>query len=149
MWGEVFTMKVSVRRWAVLTALPLALSAAEPCKLLTVEEITQAVGGSVSPSPLGSTGCFWKGSSQTVNITVRDASAWPRISAPGPGMTKTNASGIGDAAQYSALTGKDAAQTLSVKQGAKIIVLTVNGVKDAEKTRAVEASLAKLALGRL
>lgn len=142
-------------RWEVLGAfllfstLPLAVMAAEPCKLLTAEEIGHAVGGSVSPSPLGSTGCFWKGTSQTVSIVLRDASAWQRITAPGPGMTKTSVSGLGDAAQYSGLSGKDDNLTLSVKQGAKVIVLTATGVKGAEKTRSAEAALARLALGRL
>jgi hypothetical protein len=45
--------------FGLFSTLPLAVSAAEPCKLLTVEEISQVVGGSLSPSPLGSTGCFW------------------------------------------------------------------------------------------
>ncbi len=96
--------------------------------------------------PTGTTGCMWTGGPQSVSIVLRDATAWARITAPGPGITKTNVSGLGEAAQYS---GMDNVWTLSVKQGASIIVLTVYGVKDAERQRSSEESLARLALRRL
>ncbi len=142
-------MRVSTRRWAVLAAfgllstLPLAVSAAEPCKLLTVQEIDQALGNSVSPAPLGTSGCMWKGSPQYVSITLRDASAWARITMQGPGITKTDVNGIGDAAQFS---GMQNIWTLSVRQGNNVIVLTVYGAKSPDQQRSSEESLARLAL---
>ena len=145
-------MEVSARRWGafatfgLLFTLPQPVSAAEPCKLLTEQEIGQVLGVSVSSAPVGTTGCIWAGGSQKVSIVVRPATAWARITAPSPGSTKTSVSGLGDAAQYS---GKDEAVTLSVKQGANVIVLTVYGVKGAERQRSLEESLARLALRRL
>jgi hypothetical protein len=146
-------MEVSARRWGALVALgllstlPRAVNAAEPCKLLTVQEIGQVLGVPVSPpTPLGTTGCYWAGGSQRVNVVVRDATSWARITAPGPRITKTNVSGLGEAAQYS---GMDNVWTLSVKQGASIIVLTVSGAKGPERQRSSEESLARLALLRL
>jgi hypothetical protein len=81
-----------------------------------------------------------------VSIVLRDATAWARIIAPGPRITKTSVSGLGEAAQYS---GMENVWTLSVKQGASVIVLTVYGVTGAEQQRSLEESLARLALRRL
>jgi ABC-type uncharacterized transport system YnjBCD ATPase subunit len=39
--------------------------------------------------------------------------------------------------------------TLSVKQGANVIILTVSGVNGTERQRSAEEALARLALGRL
>lgn len=145
-------METSAHRWGavvgfgLLAALPPIASAAEPCKLLTGEEISQVLGNSVSPMPLGTTGCMWKGSPQGLSIVVRDASAWARITMPGPGITKTDVSGIGDAASFS---GVQNTWTLSVKQGNNVIVLTVNGAKNPDQQRSSEGSLVRLALKRL
>jgi hypothetical protein len=145
-------MKVSVRQCVILAAFGLLLlqprpaSAAEPCKLLTVQEIGQTLGATISPAPLGTTGCMWGSGSQRVSIVLRDASAWPRITAPGPHITKTDVGGLGDAAQFS---GMDNIWTLSVKQGASVIVLTVYGAKSPDQQRSVEKSLATIALRRL
>ena len=74
-------MKASAYRWTalvafgLLAALPRIASAAEPCKLLTVEEVAQVLGNPVSPMPLVTTGCMWKGIPQRVSIVLRDASA--------------------------------------------------------------------------
>ncbi len=145
-------MAVSTRRWALfaafgfLSTLPLAVSAAEPCKLLTVQQIAQVLGNSVSPTPLGTTGCMWKGTPQYVSIVLRDASAWARITTQVPGITKTDVSGIGNAAQFS---GMQNIWTLSVKQGNNVVVLTVYGAKGADRQRSSEESLARLALKHL
>jgi len=145
-------MKASARRWGVLVAfgllatLPRIVSAAEPCKLLTVEEIAQVLGNSVSSMPLGTTGCMWKGSPQGVSIALRDASAWARTIMPVQGMTKTDVSGIGDAAS---LSGMQNTWTLSVRQGNNVIVLTVYGAKNPDQQRSSEESLARLALKHL
>lgn len=154
-------MEVSAHRWGALAAfgllstLPQAVSAAEPCKLLTVAEIGQVLGASVAPpTPLVTTGCLWVGSSQRVSIVVRPATAWARITMPVPGITKTDVSGLGEAASISgpaqaAHSGKESDLTLSVKQGANVIVLTVTGVKGTERQRSAEESLARLTLPRL
>ncbi len=153
-------MKLSARRlgalaaFGLLSTLPRAAYATEPCKLMTVQEVAQVLGGTVSSSPLGTTGCFWAGGTQKVSIVVRDASAWARITIPVQGMTKTNISGLGDAASISGLDqtvhpGQSNVLTLSVKQGASVIVLTVYGVDDPARQRSMEESLARLALPRL
>jgi hypothetical protein len=145
-------MKTSAHRWGVLVAfgllatLPRIVSAAEPCNLLTVQEVAQVLGNSVSPMPMGTTGCMWKGSPQGVSIVLRDASTWSRIIMPVQGMTKTDVSGIGDAAS---LSGMQNTWTLSVKQGNNVIVLTVYGAKSPDQQRSSEESLARLALKHL
>lgn len=149
-------MQVSARRWGPLAAflllftLPQALSAAEPCKLLTEQEIGQVLGSLVSPpTPIGTTGCFW-GGVQHVSIVLRPATSWARVTMPVSGITKTSISGFGEAASIShSETGSDKTMTLSVKQGANVMVLTVSGVKDTERVRSAEESLARLALPRL
>ena len=132
--------------FAILAALPQVVSAADPCKLLTTDEIAQVLGNPASPMPLGTTACMWKGSPQGVSVTLRDASAWPRITMQGPGITKTDVAGIGDAASSS---GMQNFWTLSVKQGNNVIVLTVTGAKTSDQQRSSEESLARLALKRL
>jgi hypothetical protein len=111
-----------------------------------MQEVGQVLGGSVSPQPLGTTGCFWKGSSQRVSIVLRDATAWSRIITPVPNVTKTDVSGLGDAAQYSGIQNS---WTLSVKKGGSVMILTVAGGNDIQQVRSSEESLARLALGRL
>lgn len=144
-------MKASARWWGALVAVGLCTlcrpaTAAGPCELLTVPEIAQVLGNPVSPMPVGTTACIWKGRPQGVNITQRDASAWPRITMQGPGVTKTDVGGIGDAASFS---GVQNMWTLSVKKGNNVIVLTVQGAKSPDEQRSSEESLARLALKRL
>jgi hypothetical protein len=145
-------MQATARRWATFVALgllftlPGAASAAGPCDLLTLEEIAQVLGNPVSPTPVGTTGCMWKGSPQYVSIVQRPASAWGRIIMPVPGVTKTDVSGIGDEAS---LSGMQNIWTLSVKQGNSVIVLTVYGAKSPDQQRSSEESLARLALKHL
>ena len=131
-------------RWRALAAFGLfsaltqGVSAAEPCEFLTVQEIGQVLGASVAPPmPMGTTGCLWKSGSQSVSISVRPATAWARITMPGPGITKTDVSGLGESSSLSSMGNGDAL-TLSVKHGATIIILTVSGVMDSARTRAAE-----------
>ncbi len=138
-WGALFA-------FALLATLPMVAKAAEPCNLLTMQEIAKALGNPVSPMPLGTTGCMWKGSPQGVSIVLRDASAWARITMSGPGITKADVSGIGDAASFSGMQNN---WTLSVKQGNSVIVLTVNNARTPDQQRSSEESLVKLALKRL
>jgi hypothetical protein len=148
-------MEASARRWATFVAfgllftLPRAASATGQCDLLNVEEIAQALGNPISPMPVGTTGCMWKGSPQYLSIVLRDASAWARITTRGPGITKTDVSGIGDAAQFSDSHGMPNFWTLSAKQGNNVIVLTVYGAKSPDQQRSSEESLARLALKHL
>jgi hypothetical protein len=145
-------MKATSLRLAILAApallltLPRPALAADTCALLTTQEIAQALGNSVTPTPLGTTGCMWKGTPQYVSIVVRPASSWDRIIMPVQGATKTDISGIGDAASFS---GMQNIWTLSVKRGSNIIVLTVYGAKTPDQQKSSEQSLAKLALKHL
>jgi len=70
-------MEVSARRWecsrrpGLLSTLPQAVRAAEPCKMLTEREIARTPGASVSPpTPLGTTSCLWAGGSTRVSIVL-------------------------------------------------------------------------------
>jgi hypothetical protein len=144
-------MKPSSLRFAILVAsallltLPRPANAADLCKLLTVDEVVHVLGNSVSPAPLGTNGCLWKGSPQGVSIVVQDASIWPRTIAPSTILKKESVSGIGDAASFS---GSQNQWTLSVKQGNNVLIVKVyNGTPDQQ--RASEQSLARLALKRL
>lgn len=156
-------MKQSAHLWrnlgllALLAATGPVASAAEPCNLLTAEEINRVLGAKVSnTTPLGTTGCIWATSSSKVTLTLKDAkdpSVWARVTTPVPGMTKSSISGLGDAAQITGAVesgnAKDAYATLSVKQGVHLITLGVYGPKDPKEQSALEQSLARLALGRL
>lgn len=131
---------------ALLFLLPWPASAADPCALLTTQEIQQVLGNSVTSTPIGTTGCMGKGTPQSMTIVLRPASAWARIVMPIQGVTKTDVGGIGDAASFS---GQSNMWTLSVKQGANVIVLTVMGAKNPDQQKASELALARLALKRL
>jgi hypothetical protein len=141
LFGIAFLSAVSL-----LFALPQPAQAADPCNLLTPQEIQQVLGNSVSPAPIGTTGCMWKGTPQYVSIVIRPASSWSRIIMPVPNATKTDVSGIGDAAS---LSGMQNIWTLSVKQGNNVIVITVYNTKTPDQQKSSEQSLAKLALKRL
>jgi hypothetical protein len=131
---------------ALLLTLPRPAFATDPCSLLTQQEIQQVLGNSVTPNPLGTTGCMWKGTPQYVSIVVRPASAWARTILPVQGMTKTDVSGIGDAAS---LSGMQNIWTLSVKQGNNVLVLTVYNTKTPDQQKSSEQALAILAIKRL
>jgi hypothetical protein len=145
-------MKASSFRLAILAAFgllfifPLPARAAEPCSLLTLQEIVQVLGNPVTANPLGTTGCMWKGTPQYVSVVVRPASSWSRIILPVQGVTKTDVGGIGDAAS---LSGMQNIWTLSVKQGSNVLVITVYNTKPPDQQKTSEQSLAKLALKRL
>jgi len=144
-------MKTSARNLVTLAAFGLLLTlskpahAADPCKLLTPDEVTHVVGNSVSATPLGTNGCNWRGNPQGASIILRDASIWERTIAPSTILKKESVSGIGDAASFS---GSQNQWTLSVKKGNDVFILKVyNGTPDQQ--RASEQTLAKLALKRL
>src|SRR5579864_5019908 len=148
-------MKCSARRWTAFALLGFMCAHAqaavgvEPCKLLTADEVGKALGGPISATtPLGTTACIWASGAHRVNIVLRDAAAWARLTMPIQGINKTPISGIGDAAQVSD-AGKEDAMTLSAKKGERVIVLTVSGLNDRERERSVAESLAKGALARL
>jgi len=147
-------MNASTRHVATLAAfglmftLPQAASAADPCTLMRVQDIVAVLGNRVSPTPIGTTGCIWKGNPQGVNIQLSDASTWARTIMPVQGVTKTAVSGIGDAAIFSGIQNT---WTLSVKQGNNVIVLTVLGTNTSDQQRpdqqrSLEQALALLAL---
>ena len=84
---------------------------------------------------------------------AKDPSVWARVTTPVPGMTKSPISGLGDAAQVTIAgdsgNGKHANATLSVKHGADILTLGINGPQGADKQSELEQSLARLVLKRL
>jgi hypothetical protein len=131
---------------ALLFSLPRPACAADPCKLLTAEEVAPVIGSSVSPNPFGNNGCMWGSGLQRVILMLGDASAWSQIIAPAPHITKTEVSGIGDAAFFG---GGFGTWTLTAKQGNEVISIVVIGAKTPDLQKSSEQSLAKLALKRL
>jgi hypothetical protein len=97
-------------------------------------------------SHFGNNGCIWGSGLQRVILILGDASTWSQITAPSPGVTKNEVSGIGDAAFFG---GGFGTWTLTVKRGNDVISLVVIGAKIPDLQKSSEQSLAKLALKRL
>jgi hypothetical protein len=127
-----------------------ALAGTEPCKLLTPAEIGTALGAPFGAGePIGTTGCSWTAAKPHMIVTVSlwPPSEWDRMkSAPLPGTTTTPVSGLGDDAFYGTI-----AQyvVLYVKKGQTVYLFKVYGVKDQEKQKSAEKTLAAAALQKL
>jgi hypothetical protein len=120
-----------------------------PCALLTVDEVSAALGAKVSAGdPIATTGCSWTVSSPHTIVTV---SLWPvhgfaDMKMPLPNMTKTSVSGVGDEA---VLTTVGNFTSLSVKKGNVVFIVKVYGVPDLNKQTTIEETLARAVAGRL
>ena len=136
-----------------LTVLAVAAEAAPapaPCTLLTPAQVTAALGSPFGPGePIGTTGCSWTSQKPHVIVTVSlwPPTEWDRMKAgPLPGTQIAPASGLGDDAFYASI-----AQyvVLYVKKGATVYLFKVYGVKDLEKQKSAEKTLALDALQKL
>lgn len=138
----------------VTLARPAAAQAPKPpCTLLSAAEIGSELGAPVGAGEAtGSTGCQWIATRQVgaaiprVTLVFYGAGAWRGMTANFPRVTKTTASGLGDAAVY-ATTGN--LTTLSVKKGATVFVVRLYGVDGQSEQMAIEKTLALAVLARL
>ena len=105
-----------------------------PCALLTQNQVSSIVGGSVGAgAPIANTGCSWtKAGAPRITVTVSMQSekmfAAAKSSAP-PETTKTSVSGIGDEAVF---TGIDKFSSLWVRKGTKYLLVRIYGVSVSE-----------------
>jgi hypothetical protein len=121
-----------------------------PCALLTQNQVSTIVGGSVGAgSPIANTGCSWtKAGVPKITVTVSMQSekmfAAAKSSAP-PKTTKTSISGVGDEAVF---TGIENFSSLWVKKGTKVLLVRVYGLSVSEAQTKLKA-LAINALSKL
>ena len=113
---------------------------------------------------------MWLAGVARASVVLLPASAWTPTITPVSGMIKRSVGGLGEAAGFSeaahpspvagchlALHELSAGRrcpaesglTLSIKQGANVVVVMVVGLKDAGREGSAEAALARLALTRL
>jgi hypothetical protein len=120
-----------------------------PCALLTVDEVSAALGAKVSAGdPIATTGCSWTVPNErkivTVSLWAGDAFAGMKM--PLPNVTKSSVSGVGDDAVLSTIANF---VSLSVKKGNVVFIVKVYGVPDQAKQATIEKTLAQAVVGRL
>ena len=120
-----------------------------PCALLTVDEVSAALGAKVNAGdPIATTGCSWTVPNPHTIVTV---SLWPGdafagMKMPLANITRTSVSGVGDDA---VLTNVGNFISLSVKKGGVAFIVRVYGVPDQAKQATIEKTLALAVAGRL
>ncbi|HTY94932.1 MAG TPA: hypothetical protein VMC02_13640 [Steroidobacteraceae bacterium] len=131
-----------------------AQQASGPCTLLTVAQVSAAVGASVGAGvPIGTTGCSWTAPNVITTVSLWDASRWEQMKAPLPGYVKTPAGGLGDDAFFSVLGSKGGSAsftTLSIRKGRTAYVVKVySSLHAASELMSMETTLGKEVLARL
>jgi hypothetical protein len=127
-----------------------AATPADACSLLTTEQVSAALGGSVGPGKTLATGvCQWTQLGKPgdvllkldVNLITPDH--FTRLKTVTAG-TVTNVSGLGDDAFYSTLTqGHTTLTTLNIKKGSAAVTIRVSGgTKPADEYQAKEKAVA-------
>jgi hypothetical protein len=120
-----------------------------PCTLLTVDEVSAALGAKAGPgAPIATTGCSWTVPNPHMIVTV---SLWPgdafaSMKTPLPKVTKTPVSGLGDDAVLANIANF---MSLSVKKGSVVFMIKVYGVPDPAKQTSIAETLASAVVGRL
>jgi hypothetical protein len=135
---------------AALGLCAAATAAPEPCKLLTPQQVSAAVGMHLAAgSAIGSTGCDWAGpagSKVRVTLALWPGSGWAKMKAPLPHITKTPLSGVGDDAFYAVM---GPFTSLSVEKGDTAFILKVYGIPDSQQQLAIEKTLAASVITQL
>jgi hypothetical protein len=136
----------STFRWltCALAISGIAGAAAEPCKLLTVAQVSTALGVTVGAGqPIGTTGCSWASAKphEVVTLSLWPPAQWDRLKAGGalPGTTNTPVSGLGDGAFYTSIVQYE---VLYVKKADTVYLFKVYGVADKAKQMSTEKTLA-------
>jgi hypothetical protein len=128
----------------------LAQGSAQPCALLTPEQVGGALGTSVSAGqPIGTTGCQWSPPNQSgtiVTISLWDGQKFAAAKAALPSVTKEPVSGLGDDAFFATFGNLT---SLSVKKGAVDIVFHLYGIPDKARQETIEKTLAAEALAKI
>ena len=127
-----------------------AVSAVDPCTLLTTAQVSGAIGGTAAAGkPIGTTGCSWSTNAPKATVTI---SSWVptgfahQKAASSPGIVTTPLSGVGDDAFYKEAAGFT---TLTVKKSNTAFVVRVYGFPDSAKQRQIEKTLATDAAAKL
>ena len=122
----------------------------DPCSLLTMAQVSSAVGGTVKPgSPISTTGCSWSSESPRAVVTISFAlvASFARLkAASSPAVQKSAMSGVGDDAFYSTL---GPMTTLTVQKGNTAFVMHVYGIADPARQKEIEKTLATTAASKL
>jgi hypothetical protein len=127
-----------------------AATPADACSLLTAEQVSAALGGSVGPGKtLATSVCQWTQLGKPgdvllkldVNLITPDH--FTRLKTVTAG-TVTNVSGLGDDAFYSTFTqGHTTLTTLNIKKGSAAVTIRVSGgTKPADEYQAKEKAVA-------
>lgn len=128
----------------------MAQPSADACSLLTTEQVSAALGGSVGPGKSLTKGvCQWTQLGRPgdvllkLDVTLITPEHFTRLKTVTVG-TVANVSGLGDEAFYSTLTqGHTTLATLNVKKGASAVTIRVSGgTKPAEEYQAKEKAIA-------
>ena len=112
----------------------VAYSQPAPCSLLTQNQVSSVVGGTVGAgSPIANTGCSWKatgGSKATVTVSMQNAKMFAGAKSSNvPNTTKALVSGVGDEAFFE---GVDNFSSLWVKKGTVFVLVRIYGVSVSE-----------------
>jgi len=127
------------------------------CSLLTTEQVSAALGGSVSPGKTLATGvCQWTQLGKPGDVLLKldvnliTPEHFTRLKTVTIG-TVTNVSGLGDEAFYSTLTqGHTTLTTLNLKKGSAAATIRVSGgTKAAEEYQAKEKAVAVALVPRM
>ncbi len=160
-------MRTVVRNRAAMLTTVLLLHAsmsvaappADACALLTMEQVSAALGGPIGPAkPLATGICQWTQQGKPgeplfkldVNLVTPDHFARLKTVTLG---TVTNVGGLGDEAFYSTFTqGHTTLTTLNVRKGTAAVTIRVSvsgGTRPAEEYQAKEKAIALALLPKL
>jgi hypothetical protein len=133
-----------------------AASSADPCSLLTQEQVAAVLGTNVNVGKQAATGlCEWdapgqpfgiQGKKATIHFVTERAWGYANIPVPGKTVTKTQVSGVGDQAVFGTTSGRLA--TLTVKKGDFFFVVQIYGFP-IEQLREKEKALALNVVAKL
>jgi hypothetical protein len=123
----------------------------DPCSLLTVAQVSAALGDKVDAGkPIYTDGCSWHAASARTMVTIKFETVTffselkTRIH---PGIAHTPVAGVGDDAFY--LSMGTTISNLTVKKGNQAFVVRVYGVSDQAKQRDIEKAIAKAVVAKM
>jgi hypothetical protein len=135
----------------------VAAAPADPCTLLTTEQVSAALGGAVGPAkPLGTGVCQWTQQGKPGDVLLKldvnlvTPERFTRLKTVTIG-TVTTVGGLGDDAFYSTITqGRTTLTTLNIKKGTAAVTIRVSGgTKLAEDYQAKEKAVGLALLSKL
>jgi len=150
---ETLTTKPAMMMVTLLLLSPstgIAAPPADVCSMLTTEQVSAALGGSVGPGkPLATGVCQWAQLGKPGDVLLKPdvnlitSEHFTRLKNVTAG-TVTNVGGLGDEAFYSTFTqGHTTLVTLNVKKGSSAATIRVSGgTKPAEEYQAKEKAVA-------